>query len=270
MSYALSAEAWQAIWPEVCAVLGEELAAYTIESKGTFRRYFASDGSEIGAYFYAEKVRFAADDVRTVRLEYGCSAEKGLYLAFRCPNAAETRNLRITVTIMRSVREGKVTHTISCDVRRKADSAQDTVLVEGSVKEEKGRLSGKTTLNYTRKRGSESVKHTLALKADLAASPVEGIVEFGYDRAGKTVLDGEMMLGVLPETEMMQMPAVNASQKQLTPALSLSLLETLENIRQEDVFELLYYLDRPSYLEGEETALRIEDDPRFIVTEVPE
>ena len=89
LSYALTAEEWAAVWPQVCDILGESLRGISIESKGTLRRYFDQDGKEIGAYFYAEKVRIAENDVREVRLEYGLSGS-GLYLAFRCPNKNET------------------------------------------------------------------------------------------------------------------------------------------------------------------------------------
>ena len=112
--YVLTGEEWATVWTDVCAVLlpvlqntvqnptwleraEAFLRGLTIEGKGTLRRYFAADGTEMGAYFYAAQVRFAENDVREVRLEYGYTQEKGFYLTFRCPNKKETRNLRISV-----------------------------------------------------------------------------------------------------------------------------------------------------------------------------
>ncbi|MBR5231013.1 MAG: hypothetical protein IKW00_02050 [Clostridia bacterium] len=268
LSYALTADQWAEIWPKVAEVLGEWVSDLKIESKGTLRRYFASDGSEIGGYFYAEKVRIAENDVRQVRLEYGYDAEKGLYLAFRCPNARETRNIRITMTVKISDRDGKKTRSISADVRRWQDGDQDVILLEGSVKEQKGAVTGKTTLDYTRKRDGKSLKQSLTASHDLkkTADGLTGEVSFDWKYGGRRALSGKVTAGRSERTKI-SMPAAGGDESSLQRGLTQRLLRTLQNISDEDRLELIYYLNRSAYLTGEEKEIYITYDPEFTVTE---
>ena len=103
LTYALTREEWQEKWPDVLALIADVFPAYDLSGfditsdKATFKRYFARDGQEIGAYFYAGSARVAPEDIREIRLEWGCRADKALYLAFRSPSQGkgETRNFRI-------------------------------------------------------------------------------------------------------------------------------------------------------------------------------
>ena len=269
LTYALSAQQWAEMWPQICAVLGVAEDAFAVESKATVRRYFAADGSEIGAYFYAEKVRVAPDDVREVRLEYGCQENQGLYLAFRCPNKNETRNVRISLTAKRSERTDRVNYTVNGDIRIKADKNQDTLLLEASLKEADGRLSGKTTVNYTQKRSDQSTKYALDLKPDVMLAPLGGTVAYAFDAAGQRVLAGDMHLAQAAEKEIV-LPAVYTDDAHLTKQLTRALYNTLLEMEAEDRLELIYYLNRPAYLVGEETDIELGYDPEFTVTEVPE
>lgn len=269
LSYALTKEQWAEVWPAVCDILGETLTGYTIESKGTLRRYFDVEGSEIGAYFYAEKVRIAENDVREVRLEYGCQPEKGLYLAFRCPDKNETRNVRISLTAKRTERTDRISYTVNGDIRVKHAEGQDTLLIESTLKEQEKVFSGKATINYTQKRGDNSVKHALSLKPEIMLVDQTGTVEVAYDRAGLNIMTGKVMLSAAPEKEIM-VPAVNAQWEQLVQALTRKLIYSLLDAEPEDRLELMYYLNRSAFLTGDEKEIYLMYDPEFMVMEEPE
>ncbi len=269
LSYALSKEQWAEIWPQVCDILGERFAAYTMESKGTLRRYFDAEGSEIGAYFYAEKVRVGENDVREVRLEYGYQQAKGLYLSFRCPNKNETRNTRILLTAKRTERTDRISYAVNGDIRLKHAAGQDTLLIESTLKEQEGVFSGKATLNYTQKRGEQSVKHALTIKPEVALGSLLGVIKIAYDRAGQNVATGTLALSAAQAGEI-SIPAVNASQEQLTEALARRLVYSLLDIAPEDRLELMYYLNRSLFLTGDEKEIYLMYDPEFMVMEEPE
>jgi len=264
LSYALSAEQWAEKWPQVCEILGDRLRGCTIESKGTLRRYFDAAGNEVGAYFYAEKVRIAENDVREVRLEYGYQSGKGLYLAFRCPNARETRNVRISLTAKRTERTDRVNYAVSCDVRRWHDDRQDTAVLEISLKETEEALTGKASCSYTQKRGDNKVKY--AFTASPSWTDAGGTVGFTYDLSGENYLTGTIYLSPAAEKQEEKLP-VNASEKEVVQALALALLESLQDIPDEDRLQFLYYLNRPAYLTGDEKAVELQYDPQFSVTE---
>lgn len=267
LSYALSAEQWAAIWPEVCQIIGAQFADVTLESKGTLRRYFASDGSEIGAYFYAEKVRVAEGDVREVRLEYAYQAEKDLYLAFRCPNKNESRNLRISCTVKRTERTDRTSYAVSCDVRRKYDGEQDTVLLQASFKEQENVFSGKATLDYTQKRDDKTIKYAVTAAPEITL-PCSGTVAFEVTVGDLTALEGEIHLNSAVDADI-AMPKVNADITQVQRETTLRLFTYLQQIPDNDRLELIYYLNRPAYLTGEEADVYLMYDPEFTVTEEP-
>lgn len=266
LSYALAAEEWAQLWPQVCEIIGPQFADAKLESKGTLRRYFAADGSEIGAYFYAEKVRIAEDDVREVRLEYGYQADKGLYLAFRCPNKNETRNVRISLSLKRTERTDRVSYTVSCDVRRWHDGEQDTVLLDASLKAQENVFSGKATLNYTQKRDGATKKYALTIKPELTNAG--GSVAFDLAAGDLKMLTGEMTLDRTEDTEI-TLPAVNGEVSQVHRAAALQMLSYLQKIADSDRMELIYYLNRSAYLTGDEADVYLMYDPEFTVTEEP-
>lgn len=266
LSYALTAEEWAAVWPQVCDILGESLRGISIESKGTLRRYFDQDGKEIGAYFYAEKVRIAENDVREVRLEYGLSGS-GLYLAFRCPNKNETRNVRISITAKRTERSDRISYSLTGDVRVKRSDAQDTVTVEASLKDVQGTVSGKVTANLSQRRDGKTRKYALEIKPEITA--LTGSVAYAVDAGGQRVLEGKILLEETADKPV-SLPAVNADETQVSLRLTKLLYDTLLDLPDSERLELLYYLNRPLYLTGDQKEISIMYDPEFTVTEVPE
>lgn len=264
LSYALSQAEWAEVWPKVCAVLGEGLQEYALESKGTLRRYFDADGNEIGAYFYAEKVRIAENDVREVRLEYAFQAEKGLYVSFRCPNKNDTRNLRITLTAKRTERTDRISYTINADIRQKGENGQDTLLADVSFKETAGVFSGSAKINYTQKRGEKSVKYALEIKPDLKMETKTGTIDFSYDRAGVQVLAGEITLTHGAEKDI-ALPDINAQEAQVIKRLAYDLMLSLAETDPNERLELMYYLNRDVFLKGDEKDFMY--DPELTATE---
>lgn len=269
LSYALSQDQWAEAWPAVCAALDERLSGCTLESKATLRRYFDAEGHEIGAYFYAEKLRIAEDDVREVRLEYAFQPDGGLYISFRCPNKNETRNLRISLTLKRTERTDRISYSVNSDIRYKHAEGQDTLLIEGTLKEMEGIFSGKATLTYTKKRGETSVKHALTIQPELTLASATGTLNFDYTRAGLQLLAGEIALIAAEETDIL-LPAVNATEAQLIERLAFDLMQSLMDTDRKDQLELMYYLNRAVFLTGDEKSVRMLYDPEFVVTEEPD
>ena len=122
-----------------------------IAEKATFKRYFDGNGQPLGAYFYTASLQ-TEEQTREVRLEYGYRAEKGLYLAFRCPDEAQKNNLRISL-------HGRKTAsgwTLEGELRRGADGETTVYAVKGST-------AGKLTLTGNEKIKGRTVKRTLTL-----------------------------------------------------------------------------------------------------------
>ena len=266
LSYTLQAAEWAAVWPQVCDILGESLRGISLESKGTLRRYFDQDGKEVGAYFYAEKVRIAENDVREVRLEYGLS-DSGLYLAFRCPNKNETRNVRISITAKRTERSDRISYSLSGDVRVKNEDTQDTVTAEASLKDVQGTVSGKITANLSLRRDGKTRKYALEIKPEVTSA--SGSVAYAVDAGGQRVLEGKLMLEETAE-KTVSMPEINGDETQVAVQLTRLLYDTLLDLPDSERLELMYYLNRSIFLTGDQKDISIMYDPEFTVTEVPE
>ena len=266
LSYTLQAAEWAAVWPQVCDILGESLRGISLESKGTLRRYFDQDGKEVGAYFYAEKVRIAENDVREVRLEYGLS-DSGLYLAFRCPNKNETRNVRISITAKRTERSDRISYSLSGDVRVKNEDTQDTVTAEASLKDVQGTVSGKITANLSLRRDGKTRKYALEIKPEVTSA--SGSVAYAVDAGGQRVLEGKLMLEETAE-KTVSLPEINGDETQVAVQLTRLLYDTLLDLPDSERLELMYYLNRSIFLTGDQKDISIMYDPEFTVTEVPE
>ena len=287
LAYALTAEEWASVWPQVCDVLLRVLRDMvqdpalleqaemflrnlTFQSKCTLKRYFAADGTEIGAYFYASEVLFSPNDKREVRLEYGYAPEKGLYLAFRCPNKKETRNVRVSVKGKTSVKNERTTYTLSADVRLSHDGEGDTYIIKSTLKRENDLLTGSADMNVTKKRKSGTVKTAVTLSPELhlAQAVPQGTLSYAWSRGEQVVMKGT--LSVAPAlNEEKTVPTVNAAYEELQGTLAVKILRLLQKAESADRQELLHYLAQENYLNGE-TIPAQEYDPRFIVMEETE
>ena len=281
--YALTGEEWAAVWPEVCATVlpmlqntvqdaawlartQSFLQGLTIEGKGTLRRYFAADGTEMGAYFYAAQVHFAENDVREVRLEYGYTQDKGFYLAFRCPNKKETRNLRISVKGKVSARNERTTYTLNADIRRAYDGAGDTYIAESSLRNENNVLTGEAALQITRKRKDGTVKTSLTAEPVLTlAQQPTGEVKITCTQDGQMLLSGMLTVENASYT-IPAPPAVCATLSQTEERLSRTVLLLLQKADSADRMELVHYLAGENNLLEKEAELLLAD---FITREDP-
>jgi len=285
--YALSGEEWANVWTDVCGVLTPALAqviqsealyaqacrlleGVTIAGKGTLRRYFAQDGAEMGAYFYAAQANVGENDTREVRLEYGVTPDKGFYLAFRCPNKKETRNLRLSIKGKASERNGRTTYTFTYDVRRTYDGEGDTYVAEGTLRKENDLLTGEMSLSMTKKRAEGTVKSGLAIEPaiSLAWGQPTGTMTVVYTQGGQMLMTGTLALEGAAQ-KMAAANTVNADMQQIQTVLSRSLLMLLQKAEASDRQELLHYLAGERYLEGETTQLSLENDDDFTVREEP-
>jgi len=269
-TYAVAGEDWAALWPDVCGILlpalqtclpkdtyaqaETYLRGMTIRGKGTLRRYFAADGTEMGAYFYAAQ---AGDptDLREIRLEYGQTPDKGFYLAFRCPNPKGTRNARITVQGKTTVSQARTTYTLSADIRITHDGDADTCLMESTLRQENGQLTGKAELNMTHKRAGVTKKYGLIIKPQLLLTEEEYVGTAAVTAAinGKTWLDGKATISAYAG-EMPSLPQAAGEMQKIYETLPYTVFQLLRRGENEDMQQLLHYLSKENYLNGETTT----------------
>lgn len=250
LTYALTREEWQEKQPEAIALIAAVFPEFDLSDfeitgeKATFKRYFARDGQEIGAYFYAAQAQVAPDDIREIRLEWGCRAEKGLYLAFRCPGQGkgEERNLKISF----SARISKQT-SWSCEIRRVSGDAQHIFSAEGRYTDDF--TDGKSSASYQRKNGKQSVKYTLDLKPDGSQTSA-----YTVKRSGKLLLSGTFSWAEA------SLPDVFEAQSDPS-VLAHLLVQTLVNEDPENAQALLQALCASEYLSGDTTQLRVTEQP---------
>ena len=250
LTYALTREEWQEKWPDVLALIADVFPAYDLSGfditsdKATFKRYFARDGQEIGAYFYAGSARVAPEDIREIRLEWGCRADKALYLAFRSPSQGkgETRNFRIAF----SARIAKQT-VWSCEVRRVAGDYERIFAADGRYTS--SFLDGKSTASYQRKQGKRSLKYTLTLQPN-----GEQTAAYALNRGGKLLLSGTVQWTAAA------LPAGLPVQTD-TAALARLFTQTLMAEDPANAQALLQALCWTDYLNGDITQLRVSPEP---------
>ena len=250
LTYALTREEWQEKWPDVLALIADVFPAYDLSGfditsdKATFKRYFARDGQEIGAYFYAGSARVAPEDIREIRLEWGCRADKALYLAFRSPSQGkgETRNFRIAF----SARIAKQT-VWSCEVRRVAGDYERIFAADGRYTS--SFLDGKSTASYQRKQGKRSLKYTLTLQPN-----GEQTAAYALNRGGKLLLSGTVQWTAAA------LPAELPVQTD-TAALARLFMQTLMAEDPANAQALLQALCWTDYLNGDITQLRVSPEP---------
>lgn len=279
-AYVLTEEEWAGVWPQVCDILlpvladtirdsdaflkaGAMLRNAVITGKGTFRRYFAADGTEMGAYFYAAAMRIGENDVREVRLEYGQTPGKGFYLAFRCPNKKETRNVRMTVRCKESVRNERTTYTLTADVRRTYDGAGDTLKLDATLRREQETLSGSVNADVTQKRNGITAKTNVTIEPAFTtgAQGLAGDAAFSFTQDGQLMLKGKVSLS--PDAWTYQEAfAKTADMETLRATLAVRLLQCMQQAEAGDRQELLHYLAQDNYLVGETTAMTIESTGR--------
>ena len=89
------------------------------------------------------------------------------------------------------------------------------------------------------------------------------------DAGGQRVLEGKILLEETADKPV-SLPAVNADETQVSLRLTKLLYDTLLDLPDSERLELLYYLNRPLYLTGDQKEISIMYDPEFTVTEVPE
>ena len=97
-----------------------------IAEKATFKRYFDGNGQPMGAYFYTASLQ-TEEQAREVRLEYGYQPDRGLYLAFRCPDSRGDDDTRLTLRARNSGGQW----TINSEMRLVRNGETGTLTVSG-------------------------------------------------------------------------------------------------------------------------------------------
>lgn len=222
LQYVLGEEGWGRMAPQMADLLGiEALSDSTLTGKATFRRYFDRADQEIGAYFYAEKLRLEGV-TREVRLEYGLQLDRGFYLAFRCPDSRGTTNTRLSIHLKRT----QTGWTGSAEVRETLSGGSSQWTLKGS-------LPGTLTLEGGRKLDGVSHKYALSLKT------AEGEGAYAWTVDGARLLEGGVTWqpGALADRREI---SANADIAQVSAALAADLLDILRSAAPESWQQLLF------------------------------
>lgn len=253
--YVLAGEEWAQMWPQVMEKLTafapqlQALENLTVGEKGTLKRYFLKDGTEIGGYFYAAEVTLNGEK-REARLEWGYIPDKGLYIAFRCPNARDTRNVRIAVRGWETEKNGVRTRRYTADVRIVRDGDSAVYTLEGKF--DKGAWNGEGTLNATVKTDGKTRKYALNLETLADA----GALDVMYKQDGLTYLRGDMHISPAKKVSA-SAPETSGDMQHVVQSLALRVLSILQAEAPEGMQVLLHYLSGNNYLDGGATNLRL-------------
>ena len=239
--YALTGEEWAQVMPGVMAILtacAPEAAALEnaeIVGKGTFKRYFDKDMNELGAYFYAQEAHLD-QEAREVRLEYARAAGKGFFIALRCPNARQTRNVRIA--LHGKEREGAWAR--SGDVRIVMGKESEIFGVSG-------RTGGTLTLTLSRKGGEDSGEYALALARSDAGA------EYAFTRNKHLVLKGEACWQAAEAPEF-TLPAINTDMDGVAAALAGRLICALREAAPDTWQQLLHAVSTQTLIDAQKNG----------------
>ena len=226
-TYALTGEEWANVWPQVTEILcrvtpsAKMLATAQINGKGTFKRYFAKDGTVVGGYFYAAEM--TVNDVkREVRVEFGYQSGKGLYAAFRCPNVKNTSNIRMSLHAQKHAGGWKLNGDL-----RVTGSESEHYTVEGYT-------DGKLKLGWTEPFLGKATAYSLTLRSN------ENKSEFTLQRGTRVLLTGEVYKEKteLPEVEL----TANTDENAVAQALSEHIVSMLISEQPENGMQLIHYL----------------------------
>lgn len=232
--YVLQSEDWLAIRAGLAQCLAlPELADTEVPGKATVKQYFDREGRELGAYFYTSELRLG-EDAREVRLEYGFRAEKGLYLAFRCPDAGEKNNLRISL----HARKTGAGWTLTGELRETAQGQTATWSV-------KGKTDGKLTLSREAREGRKTVRRALTLQMGAEAA------EYSLTRDGTLLISGRAswQAAELPAREL---PDTLGTMADVTEALAARLADVLRASAPESWQQLMHYLAAGALLDAQQ------------------
>ncbi|MBQ9197223.1 MAG: hypothetical protein IJ157_08265 [Clostridia bacterium] len=229
LRYVVDDEAWMENREQLATLLRlPALARSEIAGKATFRRYFDREGQEFGAYFYTEKLLL--DGVtREVRLEYGFQPQKGLYLAFRCPDSKGKTNTRISAHAKWNG-EG---WTVSGEVR----AADGTYTAQGKT-------NSSLTLNASRKEGGVTRTHSLTLW------PGDSAADFEYVNDKTLILTGTVYYAPAELAER-EMPATIGAIEDVSAALTKPLLRVLRQAAPDSWQQILHGLSSSVWIDAQ-------------------
>ena len=226
-TYALTGEEWANVWPQVTEILcrmtpsAQILAKAQINGKGTFKRYFAKDGTVVGGYFYAAEMTIN-DVKREVRVEFGRQTGKGVYVAFRCPNKKNTSNIRLVL----HAQEHAGGWTLNGDLRvTGSESAHYTI---------EGRTDGKLKLGWTAPFLGKATAYALILRNGESES------ELTLQRGTRILLTG---VAYREKTELPKLElTANGDIYAVAKALSEHITSMLISDQPENGMQLIHYL----------------------------
>ena len=222
LRYVLGEDGWARMWPRAAAILGlDAYAEATITGKATFKRYFDRHGQEFGAYFYAEKVHWGGK-TREIRLEYAAQPEKGIYLAFRCPDG-KGANTRVAL----HAKYNGGGWTVNAEASETAANSQLSCSLEG-------RTDGELTAEYAQKRNGKKTARALTLQ--LRGEEADYLLSDGQKTLAAGVIAWHK--AALPERS----AAADGTEEAVAAAFAHSLLNAIRQYAPESWQQILYML----------------------------
>ena len=140
------------------------LEELTFSGECKFKRFLSKDGEDMGLQFTGQAAR--GEDKRKVTLFYGFTPNKGGYLSFSLPAVKGKNNLKLTVAVAMTQKNGVNTFSVesayTCTLDGKTVSATLDGSLKNTVREESEKWTGKVTLTRT----ENKVKTTWTLFPD--------------------------------------------------------------------------------------------------------
>jgi len=209
VEHTLSAEQWNALWPQaapaLAQALGEGTAADVVRSlrfttEGSLRRLLDGEGRDIGLRFEGGLSTVSMDE-RRVTLLMGYQPVQGLYLNLKAPQSSGRDTLEIAFTAALTGKAPQRNLTADWTVTRRLDGKGDTrqgILTLRSKDTPQGEaLTGRVRMTH-RPAGGKASRLTLEPDLVLADGRMEGSLRMKQETGGKTALDLTWHLSLAP------------------------------------------------------------------------
>lgn len=301
IDYKLSAEQWNALWPQIRPALLDALRAplsaqpawleaaegylsrLRFEGTGTLRRILDKDGQPLGLQLMATVSQEGAD-ARRLNLLVGSAPGTGFYLGVRAPAVKGRNQLTLELGLKQSAKaalrslegSGRLQHRLD------KDSDQYRLALKLKSEDEAGqeKLSGSLGLTEV---GGLRRRWTLAPELRIAAGQAEGRLSYTAEQGRSKLLDISLPLKLesaealppLPEAEALMLspedPAgLEAAREALGGAMLASFRQLLLSLPMAERRGLLHDIGREGRTKGDSVPaldLPDENDDPFLVND---
>jgi len=219
IEYTLSAEQWNALWPQAAPALtmgdaspiGDFIRSLRFTGDGSLRRLLDKDGRDMALRF-AGQIMAGDMTERHITLLVGQQPGAGLYLNLKAPETDGSNTLEIALTAALAEKPGLRTLSADWTMTRRQDGPRHTqqgALTLRSRDENQGEAwSGRLRVTDRPLVGKAS-RYTLTPTLTIAQGQAKGTLHVKQETGGKTALDISLTLNAAPAP----LPAIPTPQR---------------------------------------------------------